>query len=192
MPRRPRLRRSARVRPTRASRGPRGHSPVRRTGSATHARKERSHRAGCTCIASARSAAEVDIDLNLSGPRYADAIAEFGADSAVFRTWGSIPADYRTTDPETGRRLVMASSRTGGGTVLVPHLGPKVVDEWYSDQTVFGPDRPAAAAKAITEYVSAKAAAEDRPWDRDNKTRLAHAKRLRDAYSEYGDTFRGH
>lgn len=123
-----------------------------------------------------------------TAPAYDAAVAEYGIRSAVFRDWADVPADYRS---ETGgERKVLAMSREHG-TVLVPHLGPEALDEWYGDQIVFGPDRPAAAAKAITAHAAAKEAREASPWDESKLRDLNHTKRLREAYSEYGDNFRG-
>jgi hypothetical protein len=60
--------------------------------------------------------------------------------------------------------------------------------------TVFGHLRPRAAVLAITELEAARAAVRDAGWlaGDDAYRRLEIAQQARDAYAEYGDTFRGH
>jgi hypothetical protein len=60
--------------------------------------------------------------------------------------------------------------------------------------TIFGPDRASVAVLAINELNAARAAIRNAGWvaSDDVYRRLSEAQIARDAYAEYGDTFRGH
>jgi len=62
------------------------------------------------------------------------------------------------------------------------------------EHPVFGPNRPLAAVRAITELQAARSALPD--WDRPSTPaayeRYRTAMRVRAMYSEYADDFRGH
>ena len=60
-------------------------------------------------------------DLDAAG----ESLAEFGADSNVFRTWSKIHADFKSNS--NGKKTVLVNGG-GRGTILVPWHGPKVLD----------------------------------------------------------------
>jgi hypothetical protein len=61
-------------------------------------------------------------------------------------------------------------------------------------ETVFGPERPLAAIRAISELDSARAVVNAAEWTATDEqlARYARALENRRRYLEYGDTFRGH
>lgn len=59
-----------------------------------------------------------------------NALARFGEDSPVFRTWGKIHRDFKNTNPEYGRQVM---AMTGGKTVLTIWHGPDVLEQLHAE-----------------------------------------------------------
>lgn len=53
-------------------------------------------------------------------------LAEFGANSAIFRSWGEIHRDFKTSTDGVRRVMVMSSR----GSALVPWQGPKILERY--------------------------------------------------------------